>query len=57
MMPKPTITSIKIINKLAVAKSFTIIFIQGSLPLLIDGSKSYANNKEKCKLVEIKEEF
>ena len=38
------------------AKSFTIVFIRGS-PVVKGSSKSYAKKKERCKLIEIKEEF
>ncbi len=38
------------------AKSFTIVFIRGSL--VVKGkSKSYAKKEERYKLIEIKEEF
>jgi hypothetical protein len=48
-MPKPMITSIKIMNKLTVAKSFTILFIQGFLLVSVNVSNSYAKDKEEQK--------
>jgi len=54
MTPKPTIASIKITNKLAVAKSFTIIIYPTLSPTVSRSSKSYAKDKGKYKLLEIK---